>query len=383
MKKQVTIIYTDELLPYCAAVINLNQALCETGNFDVKIVTYSPRWCRIRLSLNNIYYENRSWIIRKYVKFGRWSALLILRLLLKQRQPALSWKIIREMTSRNHHIVKAIDTALNRRIDWNSIIIAVDPAAGFAASLKTDSFIFLSLELYENDLLANLIPLEKIKLLIIQSEVRKNILFPSYRGHWSLLPNTPIFKEREIPQRRKGNLVFAGTALENFGFKDVLRFLRERQDFNLTHFGFCPESMKKIIHDEFGNLILERRVTLDSGYRSAEELLMDLSSFWIGLCFYRVDLVAPDLRSNYLTAPSGKLANYLAAGLPVICSDIPACEFVRDRNCGVLIPDVEVESIEHAIAEIEKSYDIMCKNSLQVAREMCFSRHIGAVIDCM
>ena len=383
MKMNVTIIYTDGILPYCPTVLNLKDLLETNGGFDVKIATFKPDWCKIEGSIPNVKYlhqwEKIHRIIDNRIIFYLFQWLM--RVLIKLYHIRMPVRKIRKLTSRRHHIAKAIDLILNKSIDWNGLIIAVDPAAAVAASIRAKQFIFLSLEAYENDLTSALISMRKMRALLIQSAIRKDIVLPNYRGKWFLLPNSPIFANFKIPDRRPGDIVFAGTAWELFGFESILAAIQGRNELRLTHIGFCPDETKMNIQDRYPELIANKQLFLIDRYIPQSEIVREIAKFRIGVCFYRIDLALKCLTLNYMTAPSGKLFNYLAAGVPVVCSDIPAFEFIRKRRCGILVRNLTPESILAAVDLIESNYEEFVQNALSVGEESCFKKHAEPVIE--
>lgn len=93
------------------------------------------------------------------------------------------------------------------------------------------------------------------------------------------------------------------------------------------------------------------------------ELYMIYSSAHIGLAFYRNDI---DENYSQIAKASGKLAQYLKYGKPVIVNDIPSLsKIVRQYGIGQIIkdPSSKVE-FEAAIATILADYDNYSKRAL-------------------
>lgn len=66
---------------------------------------------------------------------------------------------------------------------------------------------------------------------------------------------------------------------------------------------------------------------------------------------------------NHVNAQPNKLFEYMAAGLPVICSNFPLWrELIEKSNCGICVNPQKPEEIAHAINKI--------KNNEQLARQM-------------
>ncbi len=379
----ITIIYSDELLPYCPTVLNIAGLLKQTGRYDVRIVTYEPRWCSRTIDLPEAIYRHLPTYLDSLTELQIASVVNLLRRILQTRSRARSHDRndpeFADLTTQSLFVKKAIDLALTAEIDWSGVVITVDHVAAFAATIRGKPYIYLSLELYDNELLVEFARGGPMAGLLIQSEARKSLLFPLYSGPTYMLPNTPVFKLREPATQQSDHLVFSGTAWELFGFESCLQFLMSRPDLKMTHSGFCPPATREKIDRLFPELLERGQLILDAEYRAADDLITNLAGFQAGLCFYRLDLATQKSQNNYLTAPSGKLAMYLAAGIPVICSDIPAFQFVRDEHCGVLVANLLPESLSAALAEIEAHSADMSQNALTVAQGMCFARHFEAV----
>jgi glycosyltransferase involved in cell wall biosynthesis len=53
---------------------------------------------------------------------------------------------------------------------------------------------------------------------------------------------------------------------------------------------------------------------------------------------------------NYLHSWPTKLFEYMAAGIPVIASDLPRCrQIVEESHCGLLVDPLDVKSIADAL----------------------------------
>ncbi|HEX6160189.1 MAG TPA: hypothetical protein VF111_08495, partial [Thermoanaerobaculia bacterium] len=94
-----------------------------------------------------------------------------------------------------------------------------------------------------------------------------------------------------------------------------------------------------------------------------------------GFCFYDFNILARD-DFNYVSCPSGKLFNYLAAGVPVIGSDVLGLQPVREKGCGVLLPDPTPHAIAEAIAMIEADRDGYRARCLAASVDFDFRAHL-------
>lgn len=259
-------------------------------------------------------------------------------------------------------------------------ILAVDLFALECCRLLNKSCLFLSLEIPGSIQYPLALAHTGIKGVIIQSKERFNHLFTSFRPKLFLLPNSPVFSIPEKMPVLSDRLIYNGYIWSAFGPQFCLNFITKYSGYSLTLKGaLAGENMTGIYYPHLQDC---KSVSIDSAYLSEGELKVFLSSFSIGFCFYNFE--HPHIKKNefnYLTAPSGKLFNYISCGLPVICSRIPGFTFIEENNAGILIDDYSPDSIKAAIEKITSDYTFYSSNALRVAEENCFSKHFRPVID--
>ena len=72
----------------------------------------------------------------------------------------------------------------------------------------------------------------------------------------------------------------------------------------------------------------------------------------IGLCF-----IENVCRSYYLSSPS-KLFEYIGAGLPVVCTNIPFMDgFVKDYGVGLTVNNDSIEDVAGAVLQVAREYN--------------------------
>ncbi|MEO6452495.1 MAG: hypothetical protein ABIN97_00375 [Ginsengibacter sp.] len=258
-------------------------------------------------------------------------------------------------------------------------IIAVDIKNLFYCSLLKQRVDFISLEIGIAENLLPAIDTSLIDCVIIQSKERLDYLFkhPSFKIFF--IQNAPVFKEIPYHFEKKG-LLYGGTAWNPFGFYHCLDYLRIYKNETLTVNGAVPAPDLKKINKLYNDLLSEKRLIISKEYIENDDLVKCFSQFEIGFCFYNFEVKWIN-HFNYKSAPSGKLFKYLAAGVPVVCSDITGFKFVAEFKCGILIPDLNPEKINEAIKQIRNNYAEYITNAIAVAKHFSFDRSVKPYLD--
>lgn len=91
-----------------------------------------------------------------------------------------------------------------------------------------------------------------------------------------------------------------------------------------------------------------------------------VASAYIGIALYSV----PELgyRALYMGLAAGKIGNYLKCGIPVIASDLPSLDYIKNYKCGVLVTDVS--QVGKAILIIQENYELYSKNARKCYQEL-------------
>lgn len=224
-------------------------------------------------------------------------------------------------------------------------VIAIDGAGAAAAALLGRPFHFLSLEIDRWSPARWLVP-RLARSISIQSQARLEYQFPNLRAGALpvvMLQNAPPFdpaaRQRvplSAPDPARPRLVYLGNLIPAHGLRPMLALLRAWPEARLVLRGPAPEATRNLLASTCGDLLQSGRLALDTSYMGDDELGAFLSSFDIGLCLY--DLSGSLKRNfNYLSAPSGKMFNYFAAGLPVLGSDIEGLSPVKRHGAGLLV----------------------------------------------
>ena len=258
-------------------------------------------------------------------------------------------------------------------------VIAVDIKNLFYCSLLKQRVDFISLEIGIAENLLPLIDASLIDCVIIQSKERLDYLFKNNPFTVFFIQNAPVFKELSHNPERKG-LLYGGTAWNPFGFYHCLDYLRVFKNEKLTVNGAVPEADRKKINKLYKDLLDEGRLVINETYIENDLLVDYFSQFEIGFCFYNFEVKWIN-HFNYKSAPSGKLFKYLAAGVPVVCSDIIGFKFVTEYKCGVLIADLNPEKINEAIKQIRDNYSEYVNNAITAAKHFSFDKAVKPYLD--
>lgn len=368
-KEKILILFEGTHLAYAPTVIQLYDALSK--KYDVLIIAEMEQlFSAQELSGRNVrYYDYKK---KKYdFIYKPYYALLSH---ISKPEKVLKSKGFKMRVYANRFLL------IKRLLGANKYkrIIAVDVKNLFFCSLLNKRCDFLSLELAYEEFL----PFAKTDLIncvLIQSMERYNFLFKIKVKNIFLVQNAPIFKEI-TPQSSKKGLLYGGTASDAFGFYHCLDYLKTHRNEILTVQGAVPYRDKEKIKEQFYDLLTERCLIINDSYLDNDDVVNYFSQFEIGLCFYNFDIDTVD-HFNYRSAPSGKLFKYLAAGVPVICSDIIGFKFIKEFDCGILIEDISPRSISVAVKTLRADYSRYAANTITAAKHFSFDNAIKPYLE--
>lgn len=370
MKPKALILFPNEHLAYSPTIINLYDFL--SPHFDVTIIAPSPK------KFNNQALENRK-VIYYGFKYKK-AAVAVNRL--RFEWTALFNKYARIFRKKDFntgdyfYAFRLIKDFIEREDPAH--IIAVDFRDLMFCQLLGRKAHFLSLEIRDNKYYPQC-NFENIESVIIQTPERYHYLFKDRVFKTFYIQNAPVYKSIENNLPRKG-LLYCGTAWDDFGFYHCLEYLKKYPAETMTVKGAILEKDKARVQKDYLELLQQGRLVIDDSYADETEIIGYLTRFRIGFCFYNFEL--PHIRTfNYYSAPSGKLFKYIAAGVPVVASDISGLQAVKEFNCGVLIKDLKPESIRQAIEQIEANYEVYSANCLIAAAHYSFDKTVAPFVE--
>jgi glycosyltransferase involved in cell wall biosynthesis len=360
--QKILIIFPDPHLPYSPTILNLYEALKD--QFCVTILNFENRQFK-KIANPDVQYLRIPFLQKKLhgiintlsLDFGRVVMSFIKRNLVKQYLKHRSF---------NHYIVTDLIGL------W------------FIKGLECKSIHLVSLELTFNTVcFKKKVNINQLSSILIQSKERLDFVGPNFSGHVYYLQNAPVFQPKLMDVKTnpaQNHFIFSGTATAQFGIFQCLDFLLKYPQFKMTMIGNIPEAERAVINSKYKLLIEEGRLLIESRYFSSSEMLLEVSKYRIGFCFY--DFSFPEIDNiNYRTAPSGKMFTYFATGVPVIGVNIPGLKPILDFDAGVLIDNFSPETIFNAVNLIEEDYDSKVNGCYEAAKYFSFDTRVKSFVD--
>ncbi len=290
--------------------------------------------------------------------------------------------------TRLHLLVKPFMLALTARKAGRRFesIIAFDFQGALSAILLLRKFHFVSLELTHNKIMQFILP--KLALSItIQSKDRLEYLIGCKNA-----PRIPVYFVQNAPSKDaiiskplashlidKPKFVYMGNIIKSHGLSEMIDFLRAWGTATLRLQGPMPESSRKLLKENAGDLISSGRLTYSEDILEDSEVVTFLSKFDIGLCFYSLSgIQSHDF--NYISSPSGKMFNYFAAGLPVLSSNHPGLKPVSEFNAGIQANSLDADKLIHDAKMILDDYQMFSSGALSAAVAYDFTNAVDPLL---
>jgi glycosyltransferase involved in cell wall biosynthesis len=372
-KENVLILFDASHLAYSPTTLQLHAELSK--QYDVTITALHPDgYTGQEANIENILYH------KCYGVKGRYFYWIFFMLWLPFSKDARVFK--KNKLTYKDYFFKFLFIKKTIRSKKFKRIIAVDNSYLFFCSLLKTRVDFLSLELTVNDNLIQLVDRDIINCIIIQSKERYDHLFKQETIKTFYVQNAPVYNSNILKSTRKPSLIYGGSTIKILGFYHCLAYLNKYTDETMSVQGAFFEDDKKRVNAEYDNLLKEGRLLINSEYLDNDDVVGYLSNYEIGFCFYYFeDAFMQKHYFNYMSAPSGKMFKYLAAGVPVVCSNISGFQFVKEFQCGVLIDTLDEDTIRNAIQTIRKDYDFYVQNTIKAAEFYSFDKAIAPYID--
>ena len=370
MKRKVLIVTINDYILYQPTILNLYDLL--EKDFDVTIISFEPKYIsKEKDTLRKIIYLKVNPLLTELVNKIDFVANKVFSFLNKI-WPGEKYQYL--------YYNKVLPSVLKKRLGSLSanMVIAVDIPALYVAQQIFGKVHLLSLEIDLQDPFYKKINIHNILSVFIQNSIRFNHLFPGIEMPVFFVQNAPVFNTLTQVEMGKKGFVWAGTLLERFAVLDCINFFKHFPQYRLVLKGGAEKNTLKKITDQFGELVENGTVTINRNYLPADEFIRFLAGFRIGFCFYSWELIRSSF--NYSTAPSGKLFMYMAAGVPVIASNIPGFKFVEEYGAGILIDDYKPETIKSAVDRIEKDFEKYAQACFMVADHYSFEKNAAPYI---
>ncbi len=351
MSRKAFILFPDTWLSYTPSIINLVKVMQENG------------WTVIILAFDDGTYLKTSDIDVLYVslpKRGR-KIIRILKLFSLYRFFWLAFNVFRL-----------------RRQDFD-LVIGVDSLGYLITRLFFTDPIYFSLHI-RNSLSTLLCMKLGIRNMVIQTQQRLEQTFDksTYRPTkvWFIQNNPIIDRNKTRPQNKNTQgfkIVYFGNVAKNaYGIENCIETLRHvADDITLTMKGPVTTDYHKELESSYGDLIVSGRLSFDSEYIAQAAVIDWLEEFDLGFCFYDEERIRNG-DPNMISPPSGKLFNYLAAGLPVIGSKLDGLKIVTEFGVGILLEHQNPAQIGVSVTEIRGSREKYRRGTLQAASQNDF-----------
>lgn len=165
--------------------------------------------------------------------------------------------------------------------------------------------------------------------------------------------NYPILSSKnkeEVLSRavKKNQIIYIGSITYRRGIKEMVSAMSLLD---------VEEKLKLKIGGKFSPPSIYDQISKMKGWEKCEFIgWQTLDDIWINLSESKIGLVTIQPNPSHFTQLPVKLFEYMAAGLPVICSDFPMYrEIVESSNCGLLVNPMYPEEIKDAIEWLNRN----------------------------
>ena len=365
-RKKVLIIFPDHWLAYSPTVTNIFEILSE--RYDVQVVAVElmvkNKAACIRVEDQNVSYVRFPKIPRKI-----WTAMCIFE---EQFNKILGRRFCNINFFR---ILQAWILYKKCKKIEADVVIGVDAVGFYVAQKIFTCAHVVSLEISTDDFFYRKMfqNAASIQSLIIQSRERLHLLNLLLKPEQKVIiaQNAPVLREEEISPEFNSRFIYLGSGNLTMGIKFLFDYFSHYPKHSLTFKGLFDA---EYIYKHFPHVKNSKNIEFDDAFVSNRNVQKYLAQFSIGFCFYDFAHVAESAKQNMLHGPSGKVFNYFAAKLPIIASDIPGFQMIKEYGAGILLKDPTPENIDDAVENIRSNYKEYSDNALKAAKDFCFKK---------
>jgi len=349
------IVFPDEWLSYSPTILNIISLLVDKGWAVTVYAVYNERYQKLQIANVKIF-----WVKMPKLPLIRFEKHFLYKF---------------------YKLMKLVISLRNVRYNEYSVVIGVDSIGYCALRTVFSRGVLLSLEV-ARDVFWKICQYFGIDTLIIQTEERRDYVLKDMKNVKTFfLQNAPIY-DRVIPTpvRTGYKLIYFGNIIDAHGVEYCIESLNCLDDrYTLTLKGSIYERYRVDLERKYHVLFNTRRIILDCNYVEQHNVLKYLADYDIGFCFYSEEVISAAI-FDYISAPSGKLFNYYAAGVPVIGTNIIGLKSVSDFNAGILLNDSRPEHIKKSLEIIKDNYDIYVKNCYRAAKAFDFNDSFNGIL---
>lgn len=270
-------------------------------------------------------------------------------------------------------------------------VIAVDFPALMAAQLIGLRAHLVSLELWHRRIENLLVKDATILSCVTQNWLRYLALFPRGKVPYFLVPNFSNFSNLPLREATDDSFVLAGSAVPGFGLDIIVEYIK-RYPRKGALLGWTPPNIRDVLLDRGLSAQTIDSLDIQQGFLPEDRFIDKLAAHRFGFSFYDLKHadtsflseslgIFPWSAMNYITGFPGKIGMCMNAGVPVIASNLPGMEFVREYGAGVVVNETSPEAIEEARCQIFAGGNEMRRRCLKLAEEYSFERCISPFLD--
>jgi len=330
--KQVLIIFPDEWISYSPSILNLSELLVEDGRFELTLLCFDSGHYTVNLNALNCHKIVIS--VSRYI-MGVFSLFMLSDFI----KTCLVRRVLRG---------RQFDDVIG--VDFLGVKTAISLfGKGHLYSLEVEKNWYFQSKKFEC-----------VESVVIQSRHRYEYLQAVGKHEVFYIQNSPIYKssnEKRLEGSGVTNLVCLGNLIPRHGIYECIEVLSAGEGITLTLVGRIPKNIRKTIESRYKNYLEKNLLKIDCGYIDQENIQNYLTQFDVGLCFYDFTSISGDQNFNYYSSPSGKVFNYFAAAIPVVGSKILGLSCVEEYSAGILLSDVNSNSIRSAVTRISSEYE--------------------------